>query len=312
MLFITACDRQPVITVEPEGSRQGIIPIIVIDGRLKFSDSKAFGKTVSELNKTVNFDQWEQQFEGFTSLRSAYRRINLEEVANNAASLKALEAVMIKEQSSDGDSFERSIVDPLLATLVNEKGLLQVGDSLYKISDKQVRKTHVKNIDEIDNLNSRQVIVKKPSKYGLSKGGRIAGTKEIDEYEYVTYYADGRQHRYKSNGWAVNYWFENYRSTGIRVTHQRKVTFGWSWSNAFDWSASGYWYITSNTTPPIAIVSLPVLSASISYESDEFVPYYYSETPPGLSARVYAYCSWHSRGRDGVDHYWAHYIDTDF
>ena len=130
-IFITSCDRQATVVVEPDGSRQGIAPIAVVEGRLKFADSQTFGKSLGELYKNANFDEWEKQFKGFTSLRAAYKRIDMEEIATNPASLKAVEAIVRKESSpTDGDSYDRSIVDPLLAAIVSEKGLLQVGDSI--------------------------------------------------------------------------------------------------------------------------------------------------------------------------------------
>ncbi|GAB3911518.1 hypothetical protein GCM10028803_53160 [Larkinella knui] len=320
---ITSCEKPERLEFEVIGNsteqsiRKAAQSITVIDGRLKFATTEAFSQAVKELNSTTDLLSWEKQFAGYKSMRRAFKELNEEELATDPKKFNEAQKIAKRITEEDGVSFERTIVDATLATLVSSQGLLQIGDSLHLIGDQQVLSTLAVNEKELVKPSSALVkispVVHKKTKITTDKGGRIrATTGDVDDKYDIYYNADGRQHRYRSNGWAIVYYFTGgYWSTGVNIQHQRKQTFGWGSSNAFDWTSSGFWKVYVDS--PRSIIQDVTISPPLFSDIDEYQPYRYSESPVTsmvVNRYVNGQCNWQSRGRDGNPYYYAHYITT--
>ena len=112
----------------------------VVDGRLVFQNMEVYRETLEHLAANENtLDAWEQQFAGYTSITTAYRRITVEEQEKIAkayveeGSLAGFENVLSIVRDSEGELEEVcNIGHPMIARTVNQFGLMQIGDTLYK------------------------------------------------------------------------------------------------------------------------------------------------------------------------------------
>lgn len=164
---------------------------------------------------------------------------------------------------------------------------------------------HIKNTDELYKGGSSVAVrnVKRVMSTQAERsrpGARVAGN--YDYYDYIEYNFDGRRHRFVANHWAINYPFpQQYWSTGLRVEHQRRGSFGWSWSNAFNWNSNYEWtyyycsgggFYKRDTR----------LSGPAVPETREVEFYRYSEnngtTPANF--RIVSWINWSATGRDGL------------
>lgn len=306
LLSLNSCKSPEIASKTPvEGqSRQGLaevkppnMDVVLLQGRLKFQHVESFQRTVKMLNKGVNFDQWESGFPGYVSMRKEYKQLDKEDLG----SLKRSATVAVKSGET-GDSYERAITDDLLACIVNKDGLLQIGDTLYKVNDNQVMRTLARNEKELSKGASPVVEVGyvKNTRIPQSKGGNeLAGIDVVDGYYEERYNFAGREHRFKANWWAKSYQLLGYWSCGYNITHQRRQTFGWGSSNAFNYGGDYEWFLCSAYPDGPCPYATYIAAASPVYESDFYQPFRESVTPYQpvrvLSTRAY----WFATGRDG-------------
>jgi hypothetical protein len=113
----------------------------------------------------------------------------------------------------------------LIASVVDRNGIVQIGDTLYKISEQRTLKVHIRYKDEIVLANSIHVssknVIHRELRVGVPKNGKVSGDYDFGTIEYQPSGLSKR--RFQITGWSTNYWFPfNYWSTGVTVKHQRK------------------------------------------------------------------------------------------
>jgi hypothetical protein len=247
-------------------------------------------------------------------MRRAYREVisRFSDKDFDQEELRSYQNVVMSREAQGGTSYERVLCDDLLATVVSKTGIVQIGDSLYQPLADQLRVVHLKNADDLYKGRGNVIIrnvqrVKSIENQRTSAGARVAGN--TDNYYYYEYTFDGRRHRFVANHWAMNYPFpQQYWSTGLRVEHQRKQTFGWSWSNAFDWNAnydSTYYYCSGGG------FYRRDASSYGAWETSEVQFYRYSE-PNGTAPanfRIVSSVTWSATGRNGLPYGGSYYFD---
>jgi hypothetical protein len=293
-IFMTSCQPNLGVEVAPKYLQT----VKVQNGRLVFSDNMQFRNTLLHLKNESDLNAWERGFEGFVSMRASYSRLSqkLADQDIDQSQMVAYSELLRSVSDREGIAYGRAINDDWLAGIVNEKGIVQIGDSVYKITSDWVKVVHFQYENELNKPSSRVIVraVKKIGKQMAQTTARIA----YDDYQYKDYSFDGRRHRFVSNHWCEVYPLPYvYWSTGLRVEHQRKQTFGWGWSNAFNWNATYNWQYFAGSSSPFRQDQ----SSSSFGETDTALFYRYSEpTYPSIpDYRVTSLTSWTATGRDG-------------
>jgi hypothetical protein len=309
-VWLASCKDSSLISVSPDLESE----VSVVSGHLRFRNMTAFTNTVRLLQKGNNYDAWESQFQGYTSMRRAYTEVStrFSDKDFDRKELLPYQNVVMARETQGGTSFERVLCDDLLATVVSQKGILQIGDSLYLPLADQLRVVHAKNADDLSKGNANVVVrnverVKSSQTQQPKLGARLAGN--TDNYYYYEYTFDGRRHRFIANHWAENYpFYPQYWSTGLRVEHQRKQTFGWGWSNAFNWNANYDWTYYYCSGGGFYRRDASSFGAG---ETSEVQFYRYSE-PNGTAPanfRIVSSVTWSATGRDGWPYGGSYYFD---
>lgn len=160
IMFLVSCEKENPVTQNTTQSDN----FSLIEGRLAFDNEAAFRKTLDELYSTQNaLDEWEEAVSGYTSLRTVCETITYEkaeEFVNKSEKHKFIFA-MVEEENGEL-SMERNIYNDVLATLISDKGFLQIGEKVYRFTYDYFYSTDVKDIDlldinTIDNLNSKVI-----------------------------------------------------------------------------------------------------------------------------------------------------------
>jgi hypothetical protein len=161
VLLTFSCEKStindPAIDKEVSAS---IVPIVnnvtSKGGRLIFETRDDFNKTVNMLfenqNKVENF---ESQFSEFTSNSQAF-----DNFASNFKDDTSIDADAIRDfayiKDSNGEkTLEHTIDLRLLSYLFNDKGILQIGDSVYKYT---YEFTYKFNVDKLSQLKSAKLV----------------------------------------------------------------------------------------------------------------------------------------------------------
>lgn len=163
-MFITliSCDKQSVYTehyLTNEINLNGHI-FKEVDGRLLFDDKNAFEETISQLQKDPELiEVLKSNSFSFKSLNSAFDEIS--ELILQASSETETEieklitnckvGVLVEEQGEF--YFEQTIPSEIMGELLNEKGIVQIGDSVYMHTRAYTIQGHINNIKEIESID---------------------------------------------------------------------------------------------------------------------------------------------------------------
>jgi len=152
VVLVVACNKDKIDqdTATPQALEK---PISVVNGRLVFSSKESFEATIGTLKKQQNqLRKWESQFDGFTSMNTAYENLTESDFEKMAAANTTDGYENIITFVGVGEQREAviNIEDPLMASLVNKDGLLQIGEDVYKINYDQVVKVKVSDINKLE------------------------------------------------------------------------------------------------------------------------------------------------------------------
>lgn len=152
---IAGCKKETNIASEngssgfPEKSYPITSEIKLLDGRLYFQDRAQFNAIIERLSEYKDLDGFEQQFQGYTSNRMAFEKIddlyldsinyNLEKVRNYAILLT----------NGNDSTLERVVFIDCLSALFNSQGVLQIGDTIYKFTYSFTLKFHKNLIQSV-------------------------------------------------------------------------------------------------------------------------------------------------------------------
>jgi len=225
MLFVAlitcySCEYDPVnpSNIETEGNY------------LTFQDMNDFERTYKMLAKSdIELSSYAKQ-NNYTSILQVLE--NVEKLANNVdATLSQIKDALSKTSVlhvAEDSSIEPIIEDHIMSTLINDKGLLQIGDKLYHFSRNTIRAIKVdsetglpvisieeaKNFEEsneqlgISVFTIQRII---SNSYGSSKNENCKSSCTVN-------YSSGR--RMKGKLWKVNLWFV--KAAGAYTKSQKK------------------------------------------------------------------------------------------
>lgn len=139
LVVFASCDKGNVLEQKGEkSSLNSLKKLFAEDGVLNFATQKEFGETLEELSKNQkDLEKWEKKWEdsGFISLRRAFKDINEKDILkiSKNENLPDYSSFIVIEQDYSGEKEAvRVISDPILATIVNKKGLIKIGNDMYK------------------------------------------------------------------------------------------------------------------------------------------------------------------------------------
>lgn len=217
--------------------------IVFSDGLLRFSSKEVFGSTLGKLNTKEEISRWQGRFNGFKSLRSHYEELVAGDicVAIKEGTLEKYKYAFSVHKDENGiDSYDCSVTDTPLASVLNKDGLVQIGDYVYRVTDERMLRVKFDKKSDLfhtvlPNTVESQIVEHKPIQLKNLKNGRMS----LDVYpDPVTYtpFPGASERRFVPNYWAINYCWLGYASTGLEVKHQRRNWWGWG---QFD---AGYWF----------------------------------------------------------------------
>ena len=147
VLLTTSCKKTQVLSETPNDVQATSMDVQVLNGRLVFSDTTSFAFTIRYLksNGSRKLKQWDQG-NGITSLEETYRSID-EKIAAHDSSNKvykpALNEMSVFERAANGTILW--IPDRTFASILNSKGECQIGDTIYKVTQRKVYSVHKAN-----------------------------------------------------------------------------------------------------------------------------------------------------------------------
>ncbi|AXT61451.1 hypothetical protein D1816_14190 [Aquimarina sp. AD10] len=229
-----SCNRE-----ELEQDSGTIQKIEVNEGTLTFETQASFENTIEYLMKNQsNLDQWESQFSTFVSMRTAFENISendIETMSKNNSNSGFENLVTFTE--ADGEIEARMNIDDLvLATIVNEEGLVQVGASAYKIRYNKLYKVDKSNLDilkSIDDLEMKNSLKSNniesfsvTHNYFQFDAGELQTKADRD---CTKRYWKKKRKRLKGEQWTTNIG-PFYSGAGARTKHQKRSARIW-WRN---------------------------------------------------------------------------------
>lgn len=229
-VFGSSCSHEDTIeTTENQKS------ISVLNGMIVFESEQVFEETIAKLMKNQNeLDQWESQFKNFTSMRSSYNNLSeddYEKIEKNNTSNYFHDLLKITE--GDEPEARMNIDDLVLATLVNHKGCLQIGQDVYKFRYDTLYKT---NFENIQNLNQIDLLDKQSLKSaGIETFEVTHNYNEIDLSDNKAdrtcdkRYWKKKRKRLKGEQWTTHIG-SLYSGAGARTKHQKRSARIW-WRN---------------------------------------------------------------------------------
>ena len=142
---LTACGTQN--SVQTPEEYDSAAQASLVDGRLTFPDFDAFAIYWGSLiNQDEAFLNSLEQRMGYTSERHTIEQQNLS-MEEDFAQLSAEE----RESLADQDLLPRTIIhDPYLQSILNEKGLVQIADIVYLVTDDNIVAIPVDSLSQVD------------------------------------------------------------------------------------------------------------------------------------------------------------------
>ena len=221
----------------------------VINGRLVFRSKDDFNAVMEHLHslELEELSSWENNFSGFSSLRAKYKSIDADQDEDRTA-------LTTDSLFAAGKLLE--IPDLRYATILNEQGVFQIGDSILLLTREKeymLAETLENHITDIAFLDSNPDVLKRDApqritgdedktnapgqpvlgcNFSPENMGAWFGWREYEEYSDVSGqpipYHNGRRTRVKFSTWNLSY--ITYASVCSRIKPQKKTRFG-GWLN---------------------------------------------------------------------------------
>lgn len=142
------------ITANEVSMKGNVIPLVSNvtskEGRLVFKSKSDFNSTIKVLfENQKKIENFETQFSGFTSNKQAFERIDSTFLRSVNYNFDLVSNYAIIIETPEGKSLERVIDNHLLASLFNDEGILQIGDSIFKFSYDFTYKFNVNKLSQL-------------------------------------------------------------------------------------------------------------------------------------------------------------------
>lgn len=165
-------------------------PITVVDGRLVFESQEVFENQIKYLFKNQdNLDDFESQFKGFISSRQAFDNFTEEMYLAANEDMTSFEdyAILL---AKDGENYMEAVIDAeLLSHVVNDKGLIQIGNKVHKYT---YEKVYVFDVNQLAEYQTNGIKSLQNVK-GQSIDREVQFLEKQDILECIDPYEDGRK-----------------------------------------------------------------------------------------------------------------------
>lgn len=282
MLAVLSCQRVNEDVGPSALSPHSLDEIKVVDGRLVFPDHDTMLETVRQINE-IGPEEWSKKYPAFRSLLTTF-----DEFRKKASLLSTDEKAEFRHcyrytvDKDGGRLLEPSVSGRTMGSLVNAHGLVQIGDSVLRISDEKVLKVHVSNINGLDEKKSAQV-----KEYEVIDSRREAGKPNariehtnVDYRSIVigggSYTYSGENYRFQratrmamyNTGWGYSFRDRRFGFMWVYevfalMVHEKASGSNWNLENTNGWShTGGYINIYGANSPIVRYQSYPSASDS--------------------------------------------------
>lgn len=163
LIFFSCQKKEEVVITQIKNSFPIASNVTAKEGRLVFNTRNDFNSVINTLFKNQKkIENFESQFSGFTSNKQAFEGIDstfLKSINYNFDLISNYAKII---ETPEGKSIERVIDNHLLASLFNDQGILQIGDSIFKFSYDFTYKFNVSKLSQLKSakldLSSNDVI----------------------------------------------------------------------------------------------------------------------------------------------------------
>jgi hypothetical protein len=299
--------------VETSPSQEGTV--ILKDNRLVFSSDKFLDKYLSDLKKSqpngMN-PSYNVNIKGFKSMQEKYDELmkyGLEEAIKDGTIENYKDVLEITTDEKGRKEFNIAVGNHLLASIISEKGLYQIGNDVYKIKDGKAYKTDEKNTQGLFSPDLKQSsnvsVVEFKVTPKSNKSAKVNGA--VDEQQVTTPYliwTGASERRFCTR---IQIYRSGNTSYGeVSVTHQRDNWYGWGEVETGPWisyNAGGSYSFSpggSGNFTPLIVNNYP--SSAKIWHNMEVTSVY----PPWYSSRVVTMsATWKAIGNN-----YAEYNDT--
>ncbi len=148
--------------------------IKVQNGRLSFENTSQFKQTFDLLMKNQNLEyliKWESQFQNFTSMKTAYNKINEDDMLNIAKSgtVNGYKNFIYLEEV-DGEKQASIIsVDPILTRIFNKEGLVIIGKDAFKLEKDRILTINNYSEEKLQNVLKGDIGEAKITKLNITR-----------------------------------------------------------------------------------------------------------------------------------------------
>ncbi|MBC3787299.1 hypothetical protein [Spirosoma utsteinense] len=186
------------------------------------------------VNHQSELSAWEKQFEGYVSMRNAFESITAKQYEemiehNLYDNYKDVLSVI---PSGDEKEIVANIEDRVASTVVNDRGLIQIGSDVYKIDrDKVVKFSKYTTGIEGNQYSSSNVaegITVNAIKRGLFKSSSVRGARPNDERNnIIEYWHNTSKRRLIGTVYDWGPGITEGVHIGLQTKHQRRLTGIW-------------------------------------------------------------------------------------
>ena len=319
--FLQSCkdamlEPEKVETSESSLSQKG--SVISKDNRLIFSSGMFVEKYLSDLKKNQPNEinpSYSVGIKGFKSMQEKYDELikyGLEEAIKDGTIENYKDVLEITTDEKGRKDFNIAVRNHLLASIISEKGLMQVGNDVYKIKNGNAYKTSENNIQELFFSD-----VKQSSKVSLitinvtsksEKNAKVNGSVGEDKSKEYTAFPGAALRRFCTRiDIYKNWWPWSKTAYGeFSVRHQRDNWYGWGGLDAGPWNfnaGGSCTFIYSTTSTPNIVTwqsvnEFPLVSEGMYYNMSASPLIGLSGSVTSTTARIYG--SWSASGNDGL------------
>jgi hypothetical protein len=155
--------------------------------------------------------------------------------------------------NEDGSKeFDIAIRNKAIATLLNHKGIIQIGDSVYRLNDKEITQVQERSINELFIRNSGSVKITPIKKFAISNKANKSAKQMASSFDEIInlqeYTPPGEGFSPRRFKTAVSMSLLWGKATGnYWTTHKRLNWYGWGGANTNEWNfnTNGYVYAFS-------------------------------------------------------------------
>lgn len=313
-------------TLEPEKVEVKTLEnsVVLKDGRLIFKTGALVDKYIADLQKNKNSRKsYDVNIEGFKSMQEKYDELikyDIGKAITDGTIENYKDVLDISIDDKGRKDYEIAVKNHLLASVLNENGLVQVGDKVIKMDGKTSKRVQEQNISDLflPSAPNMEVI---PSGNKINsdkfKNAKVAGQVDTERIETYYNYPGGECKRFRTyigiyeTFWSSNIYLEFY------VTHKRDVWWGWDYDKTSGWKfwASGMAFYTYQLGPNSGEAwGVEYQGTSGSGSTDAVWWSRQISSNGGTIAQHYGeiYGKWEANGHDGIVHRYDMANDPDF